>query len=143
MNPLHLLPDNMQDKTTVTDSCWLWTGALNSSGYASVWDRDMKKVRGGHRVAYESVIGPIPNGLTIDHWCRVRHCVNPRHLQPMTNAENVRRGNGGMWARSKTHCPHGHEYTDVNTATYRGKRSCNICNRRRTAEHKQRHDVVS
>ena len=72
--------------------CWLWTGCINSDGYAKfgIGGRDGKMVS-AHRWAYEHYVGPIPSGLQIDHLCRVRHCVNPMHLEPVTASENVRR----------------------------------------------------
>lgn len=71
-------------------SCWIWTGKKGSKGYG------LAHVDGGrqaqaHRVAYELLVGPIPDGLEIDHTCNVRPCVNPDHLEPVTHAENVRR----------------------------------------------------
>lgn len=69
--------------------CWLWTRPLSATGYASM-GLDGTKVR-AHRFAYELLVGPISKGLTIDHLCRVRHCVNPAHMEPVTQAENSRR----------------------------------------------------
>jgi HNH endonuclease len=70
--------------------CWLWQGALHSAGYGflSVGGRNQL----AHRVAYRLFVGPIPDGLELDHLCRVKHCVNPAHLEPVTTAENLRRG---------------------------------------------------
>lgn len=87
-----------------------------------------------HRVAHELLIGPIPNGLHVDHLCRVRHCVNPDHLEAVTQRENNLRipGLGEnliLLARAKTHCPQGHEYTEENTYWYRGHRRCLTCKR--------------
>lgn len=76
---------------------------------------------------YEAFVGPIPDGLQIDHLCRVRHCVNPAHLEPVTIAENVRRG-----AAAQTHCKYGHEYTPENTVIHHGGRECRTCNRIRS-----------
>lgn len=72
--------------------CWIWTGKLHDGdrGYAKV--RVAGQLRKAHRVAYELLVGPVPDGLVIDHLCRVRHCINPEHMEPVTNAENVRRG---------------------------------------------------
>lgn len=71
-----------------TDTCWLWQGQRNNQGYGGL------KVQGvevkAHRFAYELLVGPIPDGLVIDHTCLVKHCVRPEHLQPLTQAENAR-----------------------------------------------------
>jgi hypothetical protein len=74
-----------------TEDCWLWVGAIGSSGYGrlKVAGRDV----GAHRFAFELLVGPIPEGLTIDHLCRNRPCVKPDHLEPVTLAENTRRAN--------------------------------------------------
>jgi hypothetical protein len=77
-------------QVTKTDACWLWTGYLNHQGYGTLWDGEM--VAGAHRVAYRLEVGAIPEDLVLDHLCRVRNCVNPAHLEPVTSAENTRRG---------------------------------------------------
>jgi len=71
-------------------ACWLWTGALYVNGYGAFRGPDGRTIR-AHRFAYERVVGPIPEGLDLDHLCRVRACVNPAHLEPVTRAENLRR----------------------------------------------------
>jgi hypothetical protein len=69
--------------------CWLWTPQPDANGYGRISIND--RVQYAHRVSWETFIGPIPEGLTIDHLCRVRRCINPAHLEPVTLAENVRR----------------------------------------------------
>jgi hypothetical protein len=81
-------------------------------------------------MAYEWLVGPIPDGFQIDHLCRVRNCVAPDHLEAVTQQENLRRGEAGANNKIKTHCPHGHEYTPENTLVNRsGSRVCVICKR--------------
>jgi hypothetical protein len=70
--------------------CWLWAAASQSSGYGHI--RRKGKDYRSHRVAYEALVGPIPDGLQIDHLCRTRCCVNPSHLEPVTCRTNLLRG---------------------------------------------------
>jgi hypothetical protein len=90
-------------------------------------------VRDAHRVVYEALVGPVPEGLELDHTCDNPPCCNPGHLEPVTHAENMRRGkrNGAVVNRAKTHCKHGHEFTPANTYTQtKGGRGCRECHRR-------------
>jgi hypothetical protein len=106
--------------------CWLWTGCLNSKGYGRFSFGGV--VQNAHRVAYQLFRGSIPESLHIDHLCRVRCCVNPDHLEPVTPLDNTRRGDAGKWGKAKRNCPSGHEYTPANT--YRRKdgwRECRAC----------------
>ena len=116
-----------------TDDCWYWTRCTNSGGYGTTFVGGRPAYV--HRVAYEDLVGPIPEGLTIDHLCRVRNCVNPAHLEPVTALENMRRG--WSFANSnalKTHCPQGHRYSAKNTGTWDGRRYCKTCKRVRARE---------
>lgn len=88
-------------------ACWDWNGCHNSRGYGITY-RNGKQVL-AHRAVYEMERGPIPHGLTIDHLCRNKGCVNPAHMEPVTQAENNRRGKAAI-----THCPSGHAYTPKN-----------------------------
>lgn len=117
--------------------CWLWIGNTNKHGYGIVQQGGLEggmRLR-AHRAVYELLVGPIPDGLTLDHLCRVRHCVNPAHLEPVTRGENVRRGEPAQ----RTHCPLGHEYNAANTY-YRpsGARVCRHCARIRNRTNKAR-----
>lgn len=81
-------------KVDRTDTCWLWTASKTRNGYGMFGVSIDGKVTTSpaHRWAYEMLVGPIPTGLQIDHLCRVRHCVNPAHLEPVTGTQNIRRG---------------------------------------------------
>lgn len=111
--------------------CWMWTASLRADGYGQfrIGGRaDGRTVR-AHRVAYELLIGPIPEGLVIDHLCRNRACVNPDHLEPVTHKVNVLRGEGvSAKAARATSCPYGHAYDKANTYWRRdGRRYCRAC----------------
>lgn len=112
--------------------CWIWTGCLSKSGYGKFGVG--LHVKPAHRVSYETHVGPIPVGLQLDHLCRVTQCVNPHHLEPVTGAENVRRGTAAKVTRALheavTHCPQNHEYTAENTGRSEilaGKYSVRYC----------------
>lgn len=114
-------------KVTKTDTCWLWTGGVNTTGYGTFWATNSKSVV-SHRWSYEQTFGPLPDGLTLDHLCRVRNCVRPDHLDPVTHMENVRRGEAGSTNRDKKYCRWGHPYDSTNTyRAPRGGRFCRIC----------------
>ena len=117
--------DRFMSKVEISDGCWLWTGALTKSGYAVFQFEDYPWR--GHRWSYTHFVGPIPDGLVLDHLCRVRRCVRPEHLEAVTLAENIRRGEAGLHERSKTHCPQGHAYDEYNTHRYKGTRRCRTC----------------
>lgn len=103
--------------------CWEWHGARNDRGYGQL--RVDGRVQSTHRLSYEIHVGPIPDGLQLDHLCRNRCCCNPQHLEPVTPAVNTRRGEPAQ----RTHCPRGHAYDEANT--YRdartGRRACRRC----------------
>ncbi len=116
------------------EGCWLWRGSIDAEGYGRIG-----RNQSAHRVAYELLVGPIPQGLTIDHLCRVRHCVNPAHLEPVTMAENLRRGMSFSAQNAvKTHCNRGHPYDEINTYRHGHSRFCRACGRHRTAAYKAR-----
>ena len=132
----------MQHVEMVTESgCWIWMGQIGPTGYGRVMVKNpgiTEKagwVNGyAHRVMYEALRGPIPEGLQLDHLCRVRCCVNPAHLEPVTQQENIRRGDLGKIERSRTHCPYGHSYEEHCRRRPNAKRVCRACDRRRHHE---------
>jgi hypothetical protein len=123
------------------NGCWLWNRSMSPQGYGAI---TVNRVTiPAHRWVYELIVGPIPEGLHIDHLCRVTACVNPAHLEPVTAAENIRRGlrptTNGDHQRAKTHCPRGHPYAGDNLyVSPDGKRSCRICMYASKQRHRQR-----
>lgn len=117
--------------------CWVWLGS-RGAGYAqlSVTRNRVRKMVYVHRWMYEQHVGPIPVGHEIHHLCERKACVNPKHLETTTHTENVRRH-----TRKRTHCVHGHEYTDANTyiTPGRGGRACRVCLRANTRKHNRTH----
>jgi hypothetical protein len=116
------------------DDCWLWVGWVEPTGYG-VFQLAYKRLR-AHRWSYEHFVGPIPEGLVLDHLCRVTNCVNPAHLEPVTNRENVLRGESPLARNArKTHCKRGHEFTSENTIPVivggNPGRACRACRRDR------------
>jgi hypothetical protein len=120
------LTDSFWDRVSPepNSGCWLWTGVTSWSGYARLMIRGKWKYV--HRLAYEYFVGPIGEGLQVDHLCRVRRCVNPKHMEIVTNRDNGLRGVGLAAVNSrKTACPRGHPY-DIVRAN-RGTRACRTC----------------
>lgn len=106
--------------------CWIWTAYTNEFGYGE-YNVNGRAER-AHRVAYETELHPIPEGLQLDHLCRVPACVNPFHLEPVTMRENLERS--PTYPAHRTHCPQGHPYDEANTYYYKsGGRACRECHR--------------
>jgi hypothetical protein len=121
-----------EDSVFPENGCILWTGGQDGRGYAR-FCTDAVHQRAAHRWVYERYRGPVPNGMELDHLCRVRHCVNPDHLEPVPHKVNLARSDITVQARlsARTHCINGHEFTPENTffkRKVRGRR-CRICKR--------------
>jgi hypothetical protein len=126
--------------------CWLWTACKSERGYGRIGVGG--KALRAHRVAYEIFVGPIPDGLCLDHLCRNTSCVNPEHLEPVTCKVNVQRGMAGQnkreAAKARTHCLLGHELTPENTLIrFSGHgawrfRACRICHNEQTKAWRRR-----
>lgn len=122
------------------NGCLLYTGTLNNRGYGQISVDGAPML--AHRAIYELTAGPIPDGMALDHTCHNqdascmggdsclhRRCINVEHLEPVTGAENTRRGKSWAINGTKTHCPQGHPYDITNTHLYDGRRYCRACNR--------------
>lgn len=121
------------------ETCWLWTGAT-SKGYGlfAVQAAGRRVTMQAHRFAYMDVVGPIPEGMQLDHECMVRACVRPDHLQVVDNRTNAMLGNGiSRCHADQTECIHGHAFTPENTYVKPdGGRQCKAC--RRATDRKRR-----
>lgn len=126
--------DRFMAKVEKTEACWLWVGCVHPGGYGKFFVRKVQSrtiLVYAHRWSYEHFIGPIPDGLEVDHLCRVRHCVNPDHLEPVTKAENVARvpksAYGNRRGCFEVVCKRGHPRSEDNLTP---DRHCRICARR-------------
>lgn len=120
-----------------TSTCWLWRGYKSPDGYPRF--KFEGRPQNAHRLAYAWLVRPVPGGLQIDHLCRVKICVNPAHLEPVTSRENTYRvpDHPIVLNAAKTRCPAGHEYDLLNTySDPSGRRHCRTC--RRTADARYR-----
>lgn len=109
--------------------CLLWMAGRDAK-YGVFWFEG--RLVKAHRWAWEQENGPVPEGLDLDHLCRVTLCVRPSHLEPVTRRENLARGRHANQNTGKTVCVHGHDLTPENTYRYsNGKRACRTCRRER------------
>jgi hypothetical protein len=131
------LEERFWAKVEKTGGCWWWRGALFPNGYGSFKEFPRPGIcHLPHRFAYERLVGPIPEGLDLDHLCRNRTCVNPAHLEPVTRRENLLRGDT-IPARknAQTHCIHGHPFDKANTyIAPNGTRHCRTCSHDRQVQ---------
>jgi hypothetical protein len=113
--------------------CWLWVGHIQPNGYGTIRTgsllSDSRAMSYAHRVAYKLLVGPVPVGLQVDHLCRVRQCVNPAHLEPVSPAVNTGRGSSPSTRTAREgRCQRGHDLTAENIKVRsNGKRSCRRC----------------
>ena len=112
-----------------TDDCWLFAGWIVTSGHGRLYARyENGKIISvqAHVAVYEHMVGPVPEGLELDHLCENPPCINPEHLEPVTHRENTRR-----YYRNLTHCRNGHEYTedDIVYNPTGSTRMCRACKR--------------
>lgn len=126
--------------------CWEWTGFIHSGGYGVFREHYEQGSRSAHVLAFELVVGPVPEGKELDHLCRVRHCVRPDHLEPVPHRVNVLRGEGitAQWAKRDA-CNHGHEFTPENTqirSDSPGARRCRTCRREESRSRKRNRRVA-
>ena len=136
------LPVRYRERVVVLPSgCWEWQGARNYGGYGTVYADGRNGV--AHRLTYRLLVGPIPEGLQLDHLCRFPPCVNPAHLEPVTGRENILRGIGATAQNArKAACIKGHpldeENTYVNTVAGVQWRECRACRRDQQTAYRER-----
>lgn len=119
--------ESFQQKHIVQpNDCWVWTASVGSHGYGNLWEGSTKTAYTAHRWSYEHFVGPIPDGYEIHHLCENKRCVNPEHLRALTRSEHRQTSE-----HKKTHCPHGHAYTEENTYV----RPCGKIRECRTCQH--------
>lgn len=117
----------------MTEKCIPWPGRCDPDGYGRLAGKL------AHRLMFEKINGPIPEGMEVDHLCKTRNCINPEHLEVVTHRENwLRSGAVTVSHLQKSHCLHGHLFDTDNTYYRSGRRSCRACNNRRVREYKAR-----
>ena len=126
---IHAVPERIWksvEPPTRGSECWAWVGCKDGDGYGMAWFAG--RSQRVHRIIFGLLRGAIPSNLECDHLCRNPSCVNPWHIEPVTRRTNVLRGIG-FAARNaiKTHCPHGHAYTETNIKIDHGRRRCRTC----------------
>ena len=125
------LGERLDASTDKSGECWIWTGVRNKSGYGRIYVHDKGRPMLAHRVAYELRRGPIPDALVIDHLCRTPACINPAHMEVVTNDENFRRGLGNKYRNGMADtCKHGHPMSGDNVYVRPGgSYECRECKR--------------
>jgi hypothetical protein len=131
--------DRLMFRTALlVNGCWEWRGARNQKGYGNIRIESYGPAKSAHRVAYAELVGPIPDGMEIDHLCKNRACINPQHLEAVTRTTNIQRVD-----QRKSVCKNGHEMTPANTRIYTTKqgyeaRKCSACAREFTRQYRLR-----
>lgn len=124
-------------KIEKTDTCWVWTGSRDKRGYGRV-NVGNGVIRLAHRIIYELYKGKIPKGLVLDHLCMNQPCVNPEHLEPVTQLENIKRA----YAIKPTVCPQGHDYDEINTyINPLGRKVCRKCTNQAGKDYRARKEA--
>jgi hypothetical protein len=133
--------ETVANRIEIVDSgCWEWLGALQYGyGYTTINSVGCRV----HRLVWEYLVCPIPDGLVLDHLCRNKKCCNVAHMEMVTQGENIRRGDVGKHNREKTHCVNGHPYSEENTYYItrkdgKGFRMCKSCNNAARERYTQR-----
>lgn len=127
-----VLPERFLNKFKVdeTSGCWLWFGSRNRKNYGVIKLERQRRNAMAHRFCYEALVGPIPEGMQLDHLCRTPNCVNPNHLEVVSNRENVLRGSTIPAAYAKrTSCKNGHPFIGDNFYIKNNARICRLCTR--------------
>ncbi len=137
------LPERFWAMATISDTghdtpCLVWTGYRNRDGYGRYSTSTASCY--AHRVAFKALVGPVPGGLTVDHLCRVRNCVNPTHMEAVPHRTNLLRSDSASAVALRTNrCVNGHEFTSENTyIRQNGGRQCRACNRESARRYKAR-----
>ena len=136
----------LMGKMLIGDGCWEWTASKQPRGYGQVSSGKGRSTVLAHRAVYELLVGPIPEGLVLDHLCRNTSCVNPAHVQPVTQKVNVNRGDMGNKHHNgtRTECRKGHPFDERNTLRFgpekrwRSCKACRLDNERRRNREKAR-----
>lgn len=134
---MNSLQDKFMTLVSVEQDCWRWMGSVRGGRYGQFYDPRAKKMQLAHRISFELFNGPPPPGLVIDHICRNKVCVNPKHLRAISNKENVLIGDGPFAVNArKTHCNRGHAFDRQKQDRGMRIRECQKCRTIRQRENR-------